>query len=111
MADMEPGEGCPMRSGGEIKMRSLLGRSNKDWWPDALPTEILHQNGVSPNPMGADFSYAEAFKTIDYNALKADLTALMSDMNNILTSVEIPLVIVGNNHLIRRFTPKASLLT
>ena len=79
MADMEPGEGCPMRGGGEIKMRSLLGRSNKDWWPDALPTEILHQNGVSPNPMGADFSYAEAFKTIDYAALKADLTALMTE--------------------------------
>ncbi len=79
MADMEPGEGCPMRGGGEIKMRSLLGRSNKDWWPDALPTEILSQNGGSPDPMGADFSYADAFKTIDYTALKADLTALMTD--------------------------------
>ncbi len=79
MADMEPAEGCPMHGGGEIKMRSLLGRTNKDWWPDALPTEILHQNGASPNPMGAEFSYAEAFKTIDYAALKADLTALMTD--------------------------------
>ena len=79
MADMEPREGCPMGGGGDIKMRSLLGRSNKDWWPDALPTEILHQNGVSPNPMGSDFSYAEAFKTIDYSALKADLTALMTE--------------------------------
>ena len=79
MADMEPRDGCPMHGGGEIKIRSLLGRTNKDWWPDALPTEILHQNGVSPNPMGADFSYAEAFKTIDYTALKADLTSLMTE--------------------------------
>ena len=79
MADMEPAEGCPMRGGGEIKMRSLVGRTNKDWWPDALPTEILHQNGVSPNPMGADFDYAKAFDTIDYAALKADLTALMTE--------------------------------
>ncbi len=79
MADLERGEGCPMRGGGEIRVRSLLGRQNKDWWPDALPTEILHQNGASPNPMGADFNYAEAFNSINYAALKADLTALMTD--------------------------------
>jgi catalase-peroxidase len=80
MADMEPGEGCPMgHGGGEIKMRSLLGRSNKDWWPDALPVDMLHQHGVSPDPMGPDFDYAEAFSKIDYAALKADLTALMTD--------------------------------
>ena len=79
MADIESAEGCPMRGGAEVKMRSLLGRANKDWWPDALPTEILHQNGVSPNPMGPDYNYAEAFKSIDYAALKADLTALMTD--------------------------------
>jgi catalase-peroxidase len=80
MADMEPGEGCPMgHGGGEIKMRSLLGRQNKDWWPDALPVEMLHQHGVSPDPMGPDFDYAAAFSKIDYAALKADLTALMTD--------------------------------
>jgi catalase-peroxidase len=79
MADVEPGEGCPMHGGGEIKMRSLLGRTNKDWWPDALPVDMLHQHGVSPDPMGADFDYAEAFKALDYAALKADLTALMTD--------------------------------
>ncbi len=79
MADADPGEGCPMRSGGEVKIRSLLGRQNKDWWPDALPVEMLHQHGVSPDPMGEDFSYAEAFKKLDYAALKADLTALMTD--------------------------------
>ncbi len=80
MADMEPGEGCPMgHGGGEIKIRSLLGRQNKDWWPDALPVDMLHQHGTSPDPMGPDFDYAEAFSKIDYAALKADLTALMTD--------------------------------
>jgi catalase-peroxidase len=79
MADQEPGEGCPMSGGGAVKMRSLLGRQNKDWWPDALPVDMLHQHGVSPDPMGPDFDYAKAFKAIDYAALKADLTALMTD--------------------------------
>jgi catalase-peroxidase len=79
MADVEPGEGCPLHGSGEIKMRSLLGRTNKDWWPEALPVDMLHQHGVSPDPMGADFDYAEAFKALDYDALKVDLTALMTD--------------------------------
>ena len=78
MADADPKAGCPVH-GGEIKVRSLLGRQNKDWWPDALPVDMLHQHGVSPDPMGEDFEYAEAFKTLDYAALKADLTALMTD--------------------------------
>ena len=68
--------GCPMKG---TKARSLLGRTNKDWWPEALPVDMLHQNGASPDPMGADFDYAEAFKQLDYPALKADLTALMTD--------------------------------
>jgi len=68
--------GCPMKG---TAVRSLLGRTNRDWWPDSLPLEILHQGGVSPDPMGADYDYAEAFKTLDYQALKADLTALMTD--------------------------------
>ena len=68
--------GCPMKG---TKARSLLGRTNKDWWPEALPVDMLHQNGVSPDPMGADFDYAEAFNQLDYQALKNDLTALMTD--------------------------------
>jgi catalase-peroxidase len=68
--------GCPVH---KDAVRSLLGRQNKDWWPDALPVEILHQGGVSPDPMGPDFDYAEAFKKLDYTALKEDLTALMTD--------------------------------
>ena len=78
MADADPRDGCPVH-GGEVKIRSLLGRQNKDWWPDALPVDMLHQHGVSPDPMGPDFDYAEAFKKLDYKALKADLTALMTD--------------------------------
>ncbi len=76
--DMKTGEatGCPVK---QSTVRSLLGRTNRDWWPDALPLDILHQGGTSPDPMGADYDYAEAFKALDYQALKNDLTALMTD--------------------------------
>nr|WP_242653507.1 catalase/peroxidase HPI [Sphingomonas jatrophae] len=64
---------------GVTEARSLLGRTNRDWWPEALPVDVLHQHGVSPDPMGPDFDYAEAFSQLDYQAIKADLTALMTD--------------------------------
>ena len=61
-------------------LRSLLGRTNRDWWPNQLSLEILHQNGTgSPDPMGAGFDYAAAFRSLDYQAVKADLHALMTD--------------------------------
>jgi catalase-peroxidase len=66
---------CPMNPA----VRSLLGRTNRDWWPDSLPLDILHQGGGSPDPMGEDFDYSEAFNALDYQALKNDLTALMTD--------------------------------
>jgi len=69
------GDGCPMK---DTSVRALLGRTNKDWWPEMLATEILNPNGPS-NPMGEDFDYAEAFNALDYHAVKADLTALMTD--------------------------------
>jgi catalase-peroxidase len=72
------GEGCPVPHD-EVKPRTLLGRTNRDWWPDSLPVEVLHRGGVSPDPMGSDFDYAEAFNALDYKALKADLKALMTD--------------------------------
>jgi catalase-peroxidase len=77
--DAKTGEpmGCPVDR--PTTVRSLLGRTNRDWWPDSLPIDILHQGGVSPNPMGDDFNYAEEFKKLDYQALKRDLTALMTD--------------------------------
>jgi len=68
--------GCPVHQPGGV--RSLLGRTNKDWWPDMLATEVLNPNGPS-NPMGDDFDYSKAFALLDYQALKADLTALMTD--------------------------------
>ena len=73
---IDTASGCPI---GNTKMRSLLGRTNKDWWPDALPIDMLHQHGVSPDPMGENFDYAQAFEALDYQALKDDLTALMTD--------------------------------
>jgi len=60
-------------------LRSLLGRTNRDWWPNQLSLDILHQHGRSGNPMGDGFDYAEAFNRLDYQALKRDLTALMTD--------------------------------
>lgn len=70
-------DGCPMGFDGGV--RALLGRQNRDWWPNQLQLEILSQGGNSPDPMGADFDYAEAFKALDYKALKKDLTDLMTD--------------------------------
>jgi catalase-peroxidase len=60
-------------------LRTLLGRTNRDWWPNQLSLDILQQNGLSGDPMGADFDYAAEFKTLDLAAVKADLTALMTD--------------------------------
>ncbi|MDO9588038.1 MAG: catalase/peroxidase HPI [Brevundimonas sp.] len=60
-------------------LRSLLGRTNRDWWPNQLAVDILHQQGRTGDPMGDGFNYAEAFKKLDYAAVKRDLTALMTD--------------------------------
>ncbi len=55
------------------------GASNRDWWPNRLPLEILHQHTPESSPMAPDFNYAEAFKSLDLAAVKRDLTALMTD--------------------------------
>ncbi|MDZ4131977.1 MAG: catalase/peroxidase HPI [Dethiobacteria bacterium] len=55
------------------------GTTNKDWWPNQLNLKMLHQNPKSRNPMGEGFNYAEEFKTLDLEALKKDLKALMTD--------------------------------
>ena len=54
-------------------------RSNRDWWPNQLNLKILHQNSSLSNPLGADFDYAKAFRSLDLKAVKKDLTALMTD--------------------------------
>ena len=59
--------------------RALLGRTARDWWPDTLPLEILQGPGLAVSPLGDDFDYRAAFKTLDYAAVKEDLTALMTD--------------------------------
>ena len=69
--------GCPFTGDGDI--RKLLGRTNREWWPDALDLEILTQEGRTVDPMGEDYDYCEAFNALDYTSLKQDLTALMTD--------------------------------
>jgi catalase-peroxidase len=54
-------------------------RSNRDWWPNRLNLQILHQHSARSNPMGAQFNYAEQFRKLDLAALKKDLHALMTD--------------------------------
>ena len=55
------------------------GTSNRDWWPNQLNLKILHQHSPLSDPMGANFNYAEAFKSLDLAAVKQDLLALMTD--------------------------------
>ena len=55
------------------------GTSNQEWWPDQLNLNILHQHSKASNPMDSDFDYAQEFKKLDYDALKKDLYALMTD--------------------------------
>ncbi|WP_179562495.1 catalase/peroxidase HPI [Sphingomonas sp. R3G8C] len=69
---------CPM-GGGAAKTRPLLGRTNKDWWPEALPLAILAQHGQSASPYPQGLDYRAAFRTLDYAGVKADLHALMTD--------------------------------
>ncbi|HEX8640231.1 MAG TPA: catalase/peroxidase HPI [Allosphingosinicella sp.] len=60
-------------------LRSLLGRTNRDWWPNQLSLEILQQDGLPLSPFGPDFDYAREFESLDYQAVKRDLHALMTD--------------------------------
>ena len=63
---------CPFMGGSR-------GRTNRDWWPDALSLEMLHRNSNLSDPMGKDFDYAKEFTTLDLNAVIKDLTALMTN--------------------------------
>ena len=63
---------CPMH-------HSAGGTSNRDWWPKQLRFDILHQHSSLSNPLGDDFNYAEAFKSLNLAAVKQDLLALMTD--------------------------------
>jgi catalase-peroxidase len=61
------------------KLASRKRKSNRDWWPNQLNLNILHQQSPLSNPMGKDFNYADEFKKLDFKALKKDLYALMTD--------------------------------
>ena len=69
---------CPF-TGGERKHAVADAPRNADWWPDQLNLKILHQQSALSNPMDEDFDYAEAFKTLDLDAVIKDLHALMTD--------------------------------
>ena len=55
------------------------GTTNRDWWPNQLNLKILHQHSPLSDPMGESFNYAEAFKSLDFEAVKQDLRALMTE--------------------------------
>jgi catalase-peroxidase len=55
------------------------GRTNRDWWPNQLRLELLHQHSSKSDPMGGSFDYAKEFESLDYKALKKDLVKLMTD--------------------------------
>lgn len=74
MAEMK----CPF-TGKFSRTMSAGGYSNKDWWPNQLNLNVLHQNSNLSNPMGSKFNYAEKFEQLDYYALKKDLYDLMTN--------------------------------
>jgi catalase-peroxidase len=67
---------CPFRDG---ERPQPGGTTNRDWWPNQLRLDLLHQHSIKSNPMGEDFDYAKEFASLDYAALKKDLAALMTD--------------------------------
>ena len=69
---------CPFHAAGGARATHGA-QSNADWWPNQLNLSILHQHQPVSNPMDPDFDYAEAFKKLDYKALKKDLAALMTE--------------------------------
>ncbi len=71
-SDLDAGK-CP------VAHTSFATRTNRDWWPENLNLKMLHQFAPATDPMGEAFDYADAFKGLDLDAIKADLTALMTD--------------------------------
>ena len=66
---------CPFSGANTTKGNT----ATEDWWPEQLNLRILHQHDRKSNPMGEDFDYARAFNSLDYEALKADIAAVMTD--------------------------------
>ena len=70
---------CPFHNGSMKQAAAGGGTRNLDWWPDQLRIGVLRQHSTLSNPMNKDFNYADAFNSIDFEALKNDLHALMTD--------------------------------
>ena len=71
---------CPFMGGPQkFAAGSSQGRSNRDWWPNQLNLKILHQHQPASNPLGESFDYAEAFKSLDLDAVKKDIFELMTN--------------------------------
>ena len=68
---------CPVMNGAQQHSLAAA-RSNRDWWPNELNLQILHQNSPLCSPMGEEFNYAEEFKKLDLSALKKDIEAVMT---------------------------------
>jgi catalase-peroxidase len=75
MTQNNTGGKCPVMHGGN----TATGKDNMDWWPEALNLDILHQHDTKTNPMGEDFDYREEVKKLDFDAVKKDVQALMTD--------------------------------
>ena len=75
MTQNNSGGKCPVMHGGNTE----TGHSNMDWWPEALNLDILHQHDRKTDPLGEDFDYREEVKKLDFDALKKDLHALLTD--------------------------------
>ncbi len=73
MADEKNEAKCP------FSQATGAGRTNRDWWPKQLRVDLLHQHSSKSDPLGGDFDYAAAFKSLDLAAVKKDLAALMTD--------------------------------
>jgi catalase-peroxidase len=61
------------------KPKGTRPRTNRDWWPNQLDLQVLHQHSPAGNPMGDEYDYAKAFASLDVEALKKDVLALMTD--------------------------------
>ncbi len=69
---------CPFAGGVRTQAKARSGQTNADWWPEQLNLKILHQHSPQADPMGESFDYAEAFKSLDLDAVVRDLKALMT---------------------------------
>ena len=76
--DMNSISKCPVMGGAASRHTAAGSKSNRDWWPNQLNLQILHQNSPMSDPMGEDFNYAQEFSKIDLDELKKDIEEVMT---------------------------------